>query len=89
MKKRPVRSLADIDADLRSCRSIRSGAQGELEKVRRRLAELLNLKATLLMTIEIRGWQADRLLDERLQAVEGGQLVADLRWDERPRLAGV
>ncbi len=90
MRQPPARPLAAIDADLRACRIVRSGAQEELANVRRRMAELVELEATLLVTIETRCGQADRLLDERLRAVADGAERAERDVpDELRRLAGV
>lgn len=75
------RSLAAVEADLRSCRFIKVGAQLELAEVRRRQAELAEIEAVLVMTVECRAREADRLLDERLRAVAG---VADLRPAAEP-----
>jgi hypothetical protein len=73
MTRPPARPLAAIEKDLRSCRVIRVGAELELVHVRRRQAELADIEAVLVTTIERRREQADRLLDERLTAAAGGE----------------
>jgi hypothetical protein len=68
MPKPSPRPLGDIDAELRSCCTIRRDAQGQLAEVRRRQAELAELESVLLVTIETRLHRVDRLLEERLGA---------------------
>ncbi len=85
-----ARPLAAVDADLRSCRDVRLAAQRELAVVRRRQAELADIEAELVVTIDSRGLQADRLLDERLDAVvESEDRLRAPTSDDRWRLAGV
>jgi hypothetical protein len=67
MSQPHVRSLAAIDADLHSCRTVLRDAQRELAEVRRRQEELAVLEAALLVTIDTRQTRADHLLDERLR----------------------
>lgn len=69
MSQSAHRPLAAVEADLRSCCFIKAGAQAELAEVRRRQDELAAVEAVLVMTVESRARQADRLLDERLRAV--------------------
>ncbi|CCG02648.1 hypothetical protein [Blastococcus saxobsidens] len=72
---RPVaRTLAAIDADLHSTRTIRRDAEKELAEVRRRQEELADLEATLLITIDTRSRLVDHLLDERLRVAGAGSL---------------
>ena len=71
MNQPAQRPLPAIESDLRSCRAVRLGAEAELAEVRRRQAELTEVEAVLVMSIESRREQADRLLDERLSAVAG------------------
>ena len=71
MNQPAQRPLPAIESDLRSCRATRLGAQAELAEVRRRQAELAEIEAVLVISIESRREQADRLLDERLSAVAG------------------
>ncbi|TQN42621.1 hypothetical protein FHU33_2027 [Blastococcus colisei] len=80
MSEPPPRPVETIDADLRSCRALWRDAEMELAEVRRRQAELLELEATLLAAMDMRGWRADRLLDERLLAAA----VADPRGPAGP-----
>ncbi|MGY1608460.1 MULTISPECIES: hypothetical protein [unclassified Geodermatophilus] len=63
------RPIASIDADLHRCHAVRRDAVLELTEVRRRQAELAELEARLVITVEARLQQADRLLDERLRAL--------------------
>jgi hypothetical protein len=68
------RPIASIDADLRSYCAFRRDIDSELAEVRRRQAELADLEASLVVTMEARRASADRLLEERLRAsvtVEG------------------
>ncbi|MDK3255767.1 hypothetical protein [Blastococcus capsensis] len=72
---RPVaRTLAAIDADLHSSRTIRRDAEKELVEIRRRQEELADLEAILLVTIDTRSRLVDHLLDERLRAAGAGSL---------------
>ena len=73
MSEPAERPLDAIGRDLRTCRDVRLGAQAELSEVRRRQIELAEIEAALVMTIEARRRQADRLLDEWLHAVTDGQ----------------
>lgn len=70
-----IRTVAVIDAELHSCRAVSRDAHRELEAVRCRQAELADLEAELLTTIDSRAARMDRLLDERLRAADGARSV--------------
>ncbi|MGY1836921.1 hypothetical protein ACI79P_17655 [Blastococcus sp. SYSU DS0510] len=74
------RSLAAIDGDLRSSRSVRLDAERELAEIRRRQEELADLEATLLVTIDCRSRMVDHLLDERLRAAAALRAPAAEEW---------
>ncbi len=90
MSEPSPRPVKQIDADLRSCCALQRDAEMELVEVRRRQAELVELEATLLASIDMRRWRADRLLDERLlAATDDGRRGPAERQQHRPQLTGL
>lgn len=72
MPQSPRRRLHAIDAELRAHRDVTLAAVAELAEVRRRQAELHDMEAALVMTIDVRRRRMDGLLDQRLDTVVSG-----------------
>ncbi len=89
MSESRPRSSAAIDADLRALCTSRGDAQRELADVRRRLSELTDLEAELVVAIDVRARRIDDVLDERLRVLrEVGEGPQPHPHVERPALAG-
>ena len=87
MSEAAERPLDAIERDLRTCRDVRLGAQAELSAVRRRQSKLAEIEAALLMTVEARRRQADRLLDEWLHVTDSQDRTRVSSSDDGRRLA--
>ncbi|MGY1737289.1 hypothetical protein [Geodermatophilus sp. SYSU D00684] len=100
MSESPSDRIVHIDNRLRALHSVVEDARTELDEVRRRQAELADMEAALLATIDARCRRLDDLLDERLRAGadvrEGDRTgsgaartpVQDVRRTPLPRCAG-
>ena len=67
MTPTPRRAVRPIDAEVHALRQVTRAAMAELEEVRRRQSELLDMEAALLVAIDVRNRRMDALLDARLR----------------------